>query len=121
MISSSSPPLPYGLDTMVLVYSLLQGHPALTACEQLLRAHSGWFTLPWVLFEAKAVLGRVYGEDPVVVTQKLGQVVAGPLAVINFDPADVPTVLRLADTHALDRTDAVLLHVAQTNGASYLA
>jgi hypothetical protein len=52
MTSSSSPPLQYGLDTMILVYSLLQGHPAATACEQLLRAHAGWFTSPWVLFEA---------------------------------------------------------------------
>jgi predicted nucleic acid-binding protein len=56
MISSISvsPPLERALDTMVLVHTLLQGHPALTACEQLLRAHSGWFTSPLVLFEAKA-------------------------------------------------------------------
>ena len=56
MTSSSSPPLQCGLDTMILVYSLLQGQPAATACEQLLRAHAGWFTSPWVLFEAKAVM-----------------------------------------------------------------
>jgi predicted nucleic acid-binding protein len=49
MISSSSPRLECGLDTMVLVYSLLQGHPALAACEQLLRARTGWFTSPLVL------------------------------------------------------------------------
>src|SRR5258708_2775932 len=73
MISSSSPPLERGLDTMILVYSLLQGHPALPACEQLLRAQTGWFTSPWVLFEAKGVLTRVYGEDPALVTQKLPQ------------------------------------------------
>ena len=74
---------------MLLVYSLLQGHPALAACEQLLRAHSGWFTSPWVLFEAKAVLTKVYGEDPVRVTQKLGQVAASPVALVELDPADV--------------------------------
>ena len=59
MTSSSSPPLERGLDTMVLVYSLLQGHPALTACEHFLRAHTGWFTSPLVLFEAKGVLTKV--------------------------------------------------------------
>lgn len=68
MISSSSPALERGLDTMVLVYSLLQGHPAATACEQLLRAHSGWFTSTAVFFEAKSVLTKVYGEDPLAVT-----------------------------------------------------
>ncbi len=76
MIYSSSVPPDRGLDTMVLVYSLLQGHPALSACEQLLRAHSGWFTSPLVLFEAKGVLTKVYGEDPAVVTQKLGRAAA---------------------------------------------
>ena len=62
MTSSSSPPPQCGLDTMILVYSLLQGHPAATACERLLRAHAGWFTSPWVLFEAKAVLLKISGR-----------------------------------------------------------
>src|SRR5437660_1065464 len=59
MTSSSSPPLECALDTMVLVYSLLQGHPAETACEHLLRVRAGWFTSPLVLFEAKSVLTMV--------------------------------------------------------------
>jgi predicted nucleic acid-binding protein len=111
MISSSNPPLDRGLDTIVLVHSLLQGHPALTACEQLLRTHSGWFTSPWVLFEAKAVLTKVYGEDPALVTQKPAQVTTGPVVLIDFELADVPTILRLADTCPLDLTTAVLLHL----------
>jgi predicted nucleic acid-binding protein len=77
MISSSSPPLERALDTIVLVYSLLKGHPAETACERLLRSHTGWFTSPLVLFEAKGILTRVYGEDPVLVTRKLAQVASG--------------------------------------------
>jgi predicted nucleic acid-binding protein len=121
MISSSSPVPARGVDTMVLVYSLLQGHPALPACEQLLRAHSNWFTSSWILFEAKGVLTRVYGEDPAVVTQKLVQVAAGPVVLLDPDPAEVRTVFGLADTYALDFADAVLLHVAQKNGAGHVA
>jgi hypothetical protein len=49
MTSSSSPPLERGLDTMILVYGLLQGHPATKACEQMLRTHTGWFTSPLVM------------------------------------------------------------------------
>jgi predicted nucleic acid-binding protein len=121
MISSSNPPLERGLDTMVLVYSLLQGHPALNACEQHLRAHSGWFTSPWVLFEAKGVLTRVYGEDPTLTTQKLAQVAAGPVALADLDPADIITVFALADSCGLDLTDAVLLHLTHSDKAGYLA
>ncbi len=121
MTSSSSSPLEYGLDTMILVYSLLQGHPAMPACEQLLRAHTGWFTSPLVLFEARAVLTKVYGEDPTLVTQKLSQVALGPLALIELAGTDVITVLQLADTHNLDLTDAVLLHLVHRHGARFLA
>jgi predicted nucleic acid-binding protein len=121
MTSSSSPPVERGLDTMILVYSLLQGHPALPACEQLLRTQTGWFTSPWVLFEAKGVLTRVYGEDPALVTQKLTQVAGGPLVLLDLDPADAPAVFRLADTHALDLVDAVLLHLTHQHSATFLA
>ena len=95
MTSSSSPPLQCGLDTMILVYSLLQGHPAATACEQLLRAHAGWLTSPWVLFEAKAVLTKVYGEDPALVTQKLAQVAHGPVVLVDLARTDVITVFQI--------------------------
>jgi predicted nucleic acid-binding protein len=105
---------------MILVYSLLQGHPAATACEQLLRAHAGWFTSPWVLIEAKAVLTKVYGEDPALVTQKLAQVAHGPVVLVDLARTDVITVLQLADTHALDLTDAVLLYLVHRHGARFL-
>jgi predicted nucleic acid-binding protein len=121
MISSSNPPLERGLDTMVLVYSLLQGHPALVACEQLVRSHSGWFTSSWVLFEAKAVLTRVYGEDAALVTNKLAQFASGPVTVLDLDPAEVATVFQSADTLQLDLTDAVLLHLVRKKAAGYLA
>lgn len=120
MISSSSPAIERGLDTMVLVYSLLQGHPAAPTCEQLLRSQSGWFTPTPVLFEAKSVLTKVYGEDPAAVTQKLIQVANGPLVLCDLDPADVPAVLGLADTYQLDLPDAILLHLARWHAAQFL-
>src|SRR5262249_30687486 len=58
----------------------------LAACELLLRAHTGWFTSASVLFEAKAVLTKVYGEDPALATQKLAQVAAGPVVLLDLDP-----------------------------------
>lgn len=122
MISSSSPALERGLDTMVVVYSLLQqGHPAALPCERFLTAHSGWFTTPLVLFEAKNILTRVYSVNPGDATQKLTQFAAGPVVLLDLDPAATNAVFQLAEAHSLDLTDAVLLHLTRQHGASNLA
>src|SRR5207302_11229535 len=121
MTSSSSPPLERGLDTMLLVWSLLQGHPAAQPCEQFLRAHSGWFTSPLVLFEARHILTRVYAVKATDATNKLTQVAAGPLVLLDLDAAATVSAFQLADTHGLDLTDAVLLHLSHQHKARFLA
>ena len=121
MTSSSSLSLERGLDTMILVYSLLQGHPAALPCEQFLRAHSGWFTSPLVLVEAKNILTKVYSVNGSTVTAQLTQLAAGPVALLALDETTVTSAFQLADTAGLDVTDAVLLHLAQQQGAGYLA
>src|SRR4051794_33928522 len=100
MTSSSSPALERGLDTAVVVYGLLpHAHPAAVPCERFLATHSGWFTSPLVLFEAKNVLTRAYGVDPGAVTQKLSQFAAGPVVLLDVDAAATAPVLQLADAH----------------------
>jgi predicted nucleic acid-binding protein len=121
MTSSSSPPVERGLDTMLLVYSVLQGHPAAAVCQQFLRTHAGWFTSPLVLFEAKAALTKIYGVDSGVATQKLTQFSAVPVVLLDLDAAAALAAVRLADAHGLDLTDAVLLHLARQHGARFLA
>jgi predicted nucleic acid-binding protein len=120
MTSSSSPPLNRGLDTVILVYSLLQGHPAAVPCEQYLRSHTDWFTSPLVLVEARNILTKVYAVDTGAATAKLQQFAAGPVAFVDLDSAGVTAAFRLADMHKLDLTDAVLLHLAQQHGANWL-
>jgi hypothetical protein len=41
MISSSNPSDERGLDAMLIVYSLLEAHPASTTCERFIRSHKG--------------------------------------------------------------------------------
>jgi hypothetical protein len=53
MTSSSSPVLERGLDTMLLVYSLLHGHLAAALCQQFLATYAGWFTFPLVLLPSR--------------------------------------------------------------------
>jgi predicted nucleic acid-binding protein len=121
MTSSSNPALERGLDTMLIVYSLLQGHPASTPCEQFIRGHTGWFTSSLTLLEAKAVLTKVYGVAPPLVSQKLTQFAAGPLVVAAVDAGSVVAALNLADSLGIDHTDAVLLHLTCQHGARWLA
>ena len=121
MTSSTSLPLQRALDTMILVYYILQGHPASLPCEQFLRSHSGWFTSPLVLVEAKHVLKTVYGVDAATVTAKLLQFAAGPIVLLDLDPLTLASAFPLADAHGLDLTDAVLLHLACRHGAGHLA
>jgi predicted nucleic acid-binding protein len=110
-----------GLDVMLVVYSLLQGHPAALPCEQFLRARTGWFTTALTLLEIKAILTKVYAVDHATASQKLAQFAGGPLAVADVDGATVLAAMYLADTLRVDLTDAVLLHTAQARGAAWLA
>lgn len=121
MTSSSNGPLERGLDTMLVVYSLLDGHPASVPCEQFLRAHAGWFTSPLVLFEARNILTKVYGVPAADATSKIVQFASGPVAVIPLDDRMTLAALHLAGSLGLDLTDAALLNLVQSVGAEHLA
>jgi predicted nucleic acid-binding protein len=121
MISSSNPRLERGLDAMLLVYSLLESHPASAICEQFLRTHTGWFTTTLTLLEVKAILTKVYGVDGHLATQKLVQVTMGPLAILSVKGATVVAAMGTADELGIDLTDAVLLQTVHEQGVTRLA
>ena len=98
MTSSSSRQSDRVLDTTILVYSLLRGHPAENACEQFLRGHS-WITSPLILFEAKTVLTKVYGVDTVLASQKLMQVAGGSNIIVDLTLSDSIASLQFADAY----------------------
>jgi predicted nucleic acid-binding protein len=121
MTSSTSPALERGLDTMLLVYSLLQGHPASAPCEQFLRSRSGWFLPVSTLFESKAVLTKVYSVAAADATQKLEQVAQTALSVVPVEEAVARAALHAADSLGVDLNDAVLLQSAKAIGAGWVA
>jgi predicted nucleic acid-binding protein len=106
---------------MLVVYSALNAHPAGPPCEQFLKAHTGWFTSPLVLIEAHAVLTKVYSVDPVASRQTLAQLLNVPITLIDLNVADALTAFQLAEAHQLDVTDAVLLELGRSHGATYMA
>jgi len=106
---------------MVLVYALLEGHPASAVCERVIRDRTGWFTTALTLLEVKAVLTKVYGVEATLATQKLMQIASGPLAVLPVELPVVLAALATADAMELDLTDAVLLETTLAQQASHLA
>lgn len=91
--SSSAPVLERGVDTMRIVYGLLQGHHACTPCEPFLRALAGWFTSSLALVEANAVLTKVYGVDPAAATHKVLESLAAGIALLAADLPEVRTIM----------------------------
>lgn len=121
MTSSSNSQLERGLDAMLIVYSLLDGHPASTACEDFIRSFTGWFTTTFTLFEAKAVLAKVYAVDGTLASEKLTQFAAGPIVVVTVDLVTALAAMNTADAFGIDLTDAVLLQTSQAQRAVWLA
>ena len=119
-VPNGASPVERGLDAMIIVYSLLNEHPASEICEQFIRNHTGWFTTTFTLFEAKSILTKIYAVDSNLASQKLTQLTEGPIAVISVDLIITLTSMNIADDLKIDLTDAVLLQTALTQKASYL-
>lgn len=119
--SSSGPALACALDTPILVYSLLDGHPASAVCDHLLRSQRGWFTTPLVLLESHAILTKVYDVAAPLVIQKLAQMIHLPIQVVDLGLQPTLDVLQSAASLGLDSTDAALLQLTRNVGANELA
>jgi predicted nucleic acid-binding protein len=110
-----------GLDAVIIIYSLLDNHPASGLCEDFIKDKTGWFTTPFTLFEAKSILTKVYGIDNVLVSQKLEQFARGPIHIFEVDFNITLNSMKMADMLYIDLTDAVLLQTALKHNASSLA
>ena len=112
---------PRGLDAMLIVYSLLDDHPASAVCESFIRDHTNWFTTALTLFEAKAILTKVYAVDTNLTSQQLSQFSEGPIEIIEVDLPITIAAMQIADTLEIDITDAVLVQATRTRNANILA
>ncbi len=110
-----------GLDAMLIVYSLLDDHPASVVCESFIREHTSWFTTTLTLLEVKSILTKVYDVDANLASQQLSQFSAGPIEIIEIDLSITLTAMQTADTFKIDLTDAILLQATHIRGANVLA
>lgn len=121
MISSFSQKVERGLVTMLIVYGLIDSHPASTVCEQFIRNQTGWFTTTFTLFEAKGILTKVYGVNAVYASQRVTQLASGPIVVSAIDLATALAAMSTADAQGIGLTDVLLFQTAQKQGVSRLA
>ena len=120
VISSSEPAL-RAVDSMILVYALLDGHPASATCEQFVREQAGWFTTPLHILEIYAVLTKIYGVEPQASNQKLRQLLQHALGIVPLDGIITADVLETATGLGIDLTDAALIVTAKQVGAQWVA
>ena len=105
-----------GLDAILIVYSLLDDHPASDACESFIRDHVSWFTATLTLLEAQAILTKVYDVDINLSSQQLSQFSAGPIEIIEVGLPITLTSMQIADALKIDITDSILLQATRTRG-----
>ena len=121
MTSSSDQIAMRGLDAMLIVYSLLDDHPASAVCESFIRERSHWLTTTLTLFEAKAILTKVYVVDATLASRQILKFSAGPIEIIEVDLPMTLEAMQIADALEIDITDAVLVQASRTRGANALA
>ncbi|RKU06952.1 hypothetical protein C6501_17980 [Candidatus Poribacteria bacterium] len=110
-----------GLDAMLIVYSLLEDHPASAVCESFIREHASWHTTTLTLLEAVSILTKIYDIGFNLASQQLSQFSAGPIEIIEVDLPITLTSMQIADALEIDITDAVLLQATRARGANVLA
>ena len=121
-ISSGEPELlRRGLDSMLVVYSVVEDHSAGPTLERFLQGHSGWFVVPGIVFDVYTVLTKVYGTDAGRARAVLAEFLSGPVHVLPTDGADALAAMALSAAQGVDLTDALLLHACGKLGASRIA
>jgi predicted nucleic acid-binding protein len=108
------------VDSNLLVYACLTGHPAAPACEQYLQTEPDWVTNEANLAEVYVVLVAVYGV-PESDAATLYVDYHGVLRPVPLDAALAVAAMGLRGQHHLDLNDAVLLQTALSTGATALA
>lgn len=110
-----------GLDTMFLVYSSLQEHPASAICEQFILSKEGWVSTPLLFVEFYNVLTRNYGVDRQSTIQKTMELVDKPIEILLLEGHTVAAAIWLANEYNLDTNDAILLQICLTSGINVIA
>lgn len=105
---------------MLVVYSLLGGHPAAESCEAFLSSRSHWRSSVLVQIEVRSVLIKAYSVAPESVDAGLS-LLSKRVHFAELTSDALENALELSRTSSLDLTDAVLLQECLEAGINVLA
>lgn len=102
------------IDTPLLVYRAVDGHPARNPVQAELRA-GDWGSSLLVLFEMFQVLTREYAVSRSAARAEVDLLARSPISWAGLQAQQVTEVVAIAEKEGLASTDAVLLHLAEKN------
>lgn len=109
------------IDTNILAFAIIQGHPASEVCVKLLdNPKVEWITSGITVFELFHVLTKIYGLEKDAVRNKIHEYVKSP---IQFNDIDSETILSTIDRitkEKMDVNDAYLLEKTLRDGIGVL-
>ena len=108
------------IDSNLLVYASLAGHPAMKACEKYITGYPVWVTSIVNLVELQRVLVGVYGVSESDADTKFIDLHQA-LVVEDLTAVVAAAALPLRHSHGIDFNDAVLLESAGERGVTVLA
>lgn len=105
------------VDTPLLVYSAVEGHPARARLAEAL-ARDEWGSTILALFEAYSVLNRDYRSTPQEAGMHAEILLAGPIHWDGFEVAQAEAVLQEQRRHRIAPADAALLLRCREDGGT---
>ncbi|MGQ9722589.1 MAG: type II toxin-antitoxin system VapC family toxin [Candidatus Jordarchaeum sp.] len=112
------------IDTNILVYALVEGHPATSACEEFIRRVGEkklLVTTPLTPFGIYYVLWRIYGLCRNKACEQAVLLFDSPIELIHITEEDVCVALRKVVEHSIEANDALLLVSCLQHSISSLA
>ncbi|MFQ6136539.1 MAG: type II toxin-antitoxin system VapC family toxin [Candidatus Hydrothermarchaeales archaeon] len=112
------------LDSNLVIYSLLDGHPLSRKCEEFIKRsmeNITWVTTPVTFFESYFILKKAYGCDEEQVVEKIDALLKLPMEVRPITREDVLPALRTCSKFNLHINDGLLYNLALSAGISSLA
>ena len=112
------------LDSNILIYSILEDHPASDVSEKLLLSCENkftWTTSPITFLETFHVLIKIYGQDKSKTLHKIKEAMKSPLDIKPLNMQLIFSSLEKSIKHLIDTNDAILLQIAIDFGIPIIA
>lgn len=112
------------IDTNLLVYALIEDHPAADVCEAFIREegqHHRLATTPLTPFEVYYVLWKVYGLERREAFEKASTIFETPLDFVSINGVCAQEALRICFGKGVESNDSLLLKASIHYGIPSLA